>query len=76
MVVDSFNAPSIVVAPAESAEAPISIAPNPELIAPAAKVPTDVICVCAASTLQLCVVPSPLVAAVEVTPVPPVIVPT
>ena len=57
-------------------DAPLSIFPKPEEIEPPSKAPVDVIWVCAASTLKLCVVPSPLVAAEDVIPVPPVIVAT
>ena len=56
------------------AEEPTSILPNPDVIDPAFKAPTLVICVCEASTDNECAIPSPEVAPVDVIPVPPVIV--
>ena len=65
----TFSALSIVIAKA-SALSSIPVDANVRIV------PSVVICVCAASTLKLCVVPSPVVPAVDVIPVPPVIVPT
>jgi hypothetical protein len=70
-IVPPARAPVVVIPPD-----PTSMEVKPEVMEPAFKAPTDVICVCEASTLKLCAMLSPLVAPLEVSPVPPVIVAT